>query len=287
MQKFIPKAIPMYRKLLKSPGARTVAFILVIAISIIFVQQNFKSNDLESQSLSTWDDSEKNAPDINGPDKGVTNTSNFREVKNVAKTDLQKAENFVPTATSTGTLGPKSTNSWQIIFLEVPRNAYEEHLAPLESFADGSMHGGIVSNSEDFLKNLKGVRELLKESKTLKIGEPWEIFKGIRNFKGDDQDLGLHIQLQVGEPTEAQNVIQFSYISQIPIIADRKIASVEPQGLTDSVKLPIKGGLFLTGGISRKAGGEDTPLTGAPFEILQSSRFKLSESEFVILILSK
>ncbi len=285
MHTFIPKVIPVYQRLLKSPGFRTVAFILVIAVGIVFFQQKYKSRDIESQSFSTWDESEKNAPDINGPDKGLA-TTETRDVKaNRSAVAPQKMESFVE-ASSQSTLASKPT-SWQIIFLEVPRAAYEEHLAPMESFAEGSMHGGIVTNSEEVLKTLKGVRELLKESKNLKSGEPWEVFKGLRNYRGDDQDLGLHLQLQLGEPAEGQNLMQFSYFSQIPILADRKIASVEPQGLTDSVKIPAKGGLFLTGGISRKAGGEDYPLSGGPFEILQSARFKESESEFVILILSK
>jgi len=292
MQKFVPKAIPMHQKLLKSPGARTVAFILVIAVGIVFIQQTFKSKDYESQTFSTWDNSEKNAPDINGPSDspGKNSGEKVRELRaaklNETAAPIKKAESFAESATA-GSSGSKTSNSWQIIFLEVPRNTYDEHFAPLEGFADGTMHGGMVNNSEEFLKNLKGVRELLKESKTIKSGEPWEIFKGLRNFRGDDQDLGLHLLLQMGEPSEGQNAVQFSYSSQIPIIADRKIASVEPQGLTDSVKISLKGGVFLTGGISRKAGGEDYPLTGGPFEILLSPRFKESESEFVILILSK
>lgn len=287
VQTYIPKAIPVHMKMLKSPGVRTTAFILVIAVGILFVQKNYKFNDTESQTFSTWEDSEKSAPDINGPEKKMAGTTDVRAVRQESSSNnLLKSSEGNSEAAAKLAANPKSS-SWQVIFLEVPRNSYEEHLAPLESFADGNMHGGMVNNSEEFLKNLKGVRELMKEIKSLKNNEPWEIFKGIRSYRGDDQDLGIHLQLQQVENADGQTIMQFSYVSQIPIFADRKIASVEPQGLVDSVRIPPKGGLFLTGGISRKAGGEDYPLTGAPFDILQSPRFKESESEFVILILSK
>lgn len=291
MAKYRPARKPLHVRLRDSRIAQAIALTLVIAVGLLYLKSKLFLNE-DQVTFSTLEQEEKSAPNFNLPKRERDSS------------EASADRGFMPPGPNNppiGSMAQKSLTppppekaqpvteafSAQILFLEVPKSIFEKELAPYIKFQGANqVRGGTLNKFPDVA--VKDSRELGRQIKTLQKKEVWDIIRRGRGMTNDTQEYGFSLQIENNDNADNQRTIQFSYLSHLPLYAERKIASVETSEMTDSVKVSATGGFFIVGGgFPRRTGSEEYPLTGGVFDILNSPRFKEGESEFVILVMPK
>lgn len=290
MAKYRPAKKPLLVRLRESRIAQAVALTLVIAVGLLYLKSKIFDRE-DEMTFSTLEQEEKSAPNINLPKREMPR-------------DTAAARGYMPPAPNNPPIGSMAQKSLsppptekpmpvpevfnaQVIFLEVPKATFEKELAPFVRFQGANqVRGGSLNKLSETL--LKESHELGRQAKSMQKKEVWDISRRARAIPNDTQEYGFSLQVENSDNAENQRTIQFDYLSHLPLYAERKIASIETSEMNDSVKVPATGGFFIVGGgFPRRTGNEEYPLSGGVFDILNSPRFKESESEFVILVVPK
>lgn len=289
MSKFRPPIKSFAQKIKDSLVFRAIALTLVIGVGILILKSYFFKHE-DSATFSILEDiSEKSAPDINLPalQKSRLKPETTTPSSSSSFASTQTASSQEKKSMPAGASPAQSREIFQLIvyFLEVPKAEFETNLSPNIKFAGSQVRGGLLPFVPEAL--IKNSKELGRESKNLNRSEFWEIFRGNRPTQPDAQEYGLSLQLQYNDLIENQRALQFSYLAHFPIFAERKLASVETSELTESIKIPEVGGIFIIGNLPRRVAADDYPLSGGVFDVLTSNKYRDSESEFVILVTTK
>lgn len=284
MSTYRPARKPFFVALKESRIAQAIALTLVIAVGLLYLKSKIFVRE-EQATFSTIQDEEKSAPNFNLPRTQPQHRS--EGAKGFAPPQPKTAAQPVESKTANAPIPVPEAMAAQVLFLEVPKATFEKEFAPHINFqGSNNLRGGSLNKFPD--QAVKDSRELASQNKVLQKKEIWDLIRRNRGTAQDPQEYGFSLQIENTDNAENLRTLQFSYLSHLPLYADRKIASIETSEITDSVKVPITGGFFIVGGgFPRRTGNETYPLSGGVFDILTSPRFKEGETEFVILVMPK
>lgn len=286
MSTYRPARKPIFVALKESRIAQAIALTLVIAVGLLYLKTNLFVRE-EQTTFSTLEEEEKSAPNFNLPRIQQQQNRPESSARGFVSEKVADKPTDSKSAAIQAAIPVPEPLSAQIYFLEVPKATFEKEFAPHIRFqGSNNVRGGSLNKLSETA--IKESRELAHQDKVIQKKEIWDLIKRSRGTTQEPQEYGFSLQIENSDNSENQRTIQFSYMSHLPLYADRKIASVETSELTDSIKVPATGGLFIVGGgFPRRTGSETYPLTGGVFDILNSPRFKEGESEFVILVMPK
>lgn len=285
MSTYRPAKKPFFVVLKESRIAQAIALTLVIAVGLLYLKSKILVRE-EQATFSTLEEEEKSAPNFNLPRIQQPQGHPEAATKGFAPPQSKVAAQPDPKSANAPIPVPEAMSA-QVIFLEVPKATFEKELAPYISFqGSNNIRGGSINKFPELA--VKESRELAIQNKVIQKKEVWDLIRRNRGTTQDPQEYGFSLQIENTDNGENLRTLQFSYLSHLPLYADRKIASVETSELTDSIKVPVTGGFFIAGGgFPRRTGSETYPLSGGVFDILNSPRFKEGETEFVILVMPK
>ena len=301
IETYHPEPKPLSSRLMASPFIKTFALAAILITAIFYVKGKFSSHRIESKTFVTLDGTPtaESAPQITSTrprdqrnslaqaSKDRPDPQTGTEVAGVIdkSNESVKKKKFITSETpETDAAGTKTraegVSKWKVIFAEVPTGVYEDSLLP----GGSGFRVGLVHSLDALVKSLQDIRELAKESHSIKKGEAWEVFKGLKNYEGEYQDVGLMLQVQVGEVSKTRITANISYEMRMPAPQERGLASWEPVSFSENLEIPLGSGLVIGGGLPRKVSEENNPLNGGPFKILTSQKYRAGETEFVIFV---
>ncbi len=287
MATYRPAKKPFFVRLRESRIAQAVALTLVIAVGLLYLRSRMTGQE-DQMTFSTLEQTEKSAPNINIPkrEQAANDSRGFATAPSPQNSAPAVPKSLTPPPAEKAQPVPEILNV-QVVFLEVPKAAFDAQFAPYIKFqGTNQIRGGTLNSFPE--QAVKEARELGRQTHTLQKKEVWDLSRRGRTTPQDPQEYGFSLQIENSDNADNQRTLQFSYLSHLPLYAERKVASIETSEITDSVKVPGSGGFFIVGGgFPRRTGSEEYPLTGGVFDILNSPRFKEGDSEFVILVMPK